>query len=315
MDLGIHKSENSQNLNFLAAIEPYRNDYTFVYTDASKTGTRVGYGIHIPQINFDFSSRLPNQLSICTAEVVAIYEALRVVLKKNINNVIILSDSQGAIAKIKKRDVHPSRDYLSLKTKRLLHIANSTGSNIAIAWIPGHSQIVGNERVDTLARIGSNLNVPLKVGLDRSEVVSLIREEIMEEHDTLWRESLKLKGTFYASIVPVFPRRKWFLNFGFVDLRHITTIIRMRTGHCLNASHLYKIKINADPRCECGMEESLNHIFFECPINFVPGFDMYWNLVRSGLLPPLNISLVLANLSEDRIRILIRFLQYNKIKL
>lgn len=89
----------------------------------------------------------------------------------------------------------------------------------------------------------------------------------------------------------------------------------MRTGHCLNASHLYKIKIKTNPNCECGMEESLNHIFFECPINEVRDCDMYWEMVRTGLQTPLSINNVLSKLSQQRIKLIIAFLQYNKIKL
>lgn len=82
INLGIHKDKNTQNQNFLKAIEPYRDKHILIYSDASKSDSRVGFGIHIPQIKYNFSSRLPNNLSICSAEVVAIYEAVRIVVKK-----------------------------------------------------------------------------------------------------------------------------------------------------------------------------------------------------------------------------------------
>ncbi|KAH1028582.1 hypothetical protein HUJ05_001923 [Dendroctonus ponderosae] len=92
-------------------------------------------------------------MSICMAEITAIYEAIKVILKKGLKNVIIFSDSQAAIGKIKNTDLHPLRDYMSIKTRRLLLIANNNGSNIAIAWIPGHSQIEGGDGYPGLTRL------------------------------------------------------------------------------------------------------------------------------------------------------------------
>lgn len=89
----------------------------------------------------------------------------------------------------------------------------------------------------------------------------------------------------------------------------------MRTGHNMTASHLYKINIKENPYCECGREENLNHVFLECPINFIPGFDFYHELIRSGLQAPLDIHTTLSNLSEVRIKLLMSFLLHNRIKL
>lgn len=94
----------------------------------------------------------------------------------------------------------------------------------------------------------------------------------------------------------------------YVDRRHITTIIRMRTGHCLTKLHLFNIGIESNPYCECGQIEDLNHIFFECPINKDSQFDIYNLLVKANNSNPMSIKTVLRNPTIETIRILIRFL-------
>ncbi|KAH1015669.1 hypothetical protein HUJ04_007017 [Dendroctonus ponderosae] len=145
--------------------------------------------------------------------------------------------------------------------------------------------------VDKLANIGTGLNVPLRIELDRSEIISKIRNQIRDEYCKTWQNSLKTKGIWYSGIVSSFPKTRWFDNLEFVDRNHITTIIRIRTGHCLSASHLFRIKIRADPSCECGSEQTLDHIFLECPINYGPSIDIYKEMILSGLRAPLNIAM------------------------
>lgn len=134
-------------------------------------------------------------------------------------------------------------------------------------------------------------------------------------HNKCWQDSLKQKGFSYSRVESSFPNKKWFTDLEFVNRKYITTMIRMRTGHCLTSAHLYKINIKDNPNCECGLEESLDHIFFECPINFIPNFDIYQEMILSGLQTPLSIFLILSKLSETRIRILMKFLIHNKINL
>jgi len=65
----------------------------------------------------------------------------------------------------------------------------------------------------------------------------------------------------------------------------ITTIIRMRTGHCLTKEHQFRIGVADSPFCECGTIENLNHIFFQCYINSDGVFDLYRDLQNGGVSP------------------------------
>ena len=137
----------------------------------------------------------------------------------------------------------------------------------------------------------------------------------MSEHDAAWKNSLKLKGRWCAQIQDEFPKSLWFKKFPYVDRRHITTIIRMRSGHCLTNKYLHQIGVKNNPNCECGQIEDLNHIFCECPINKIPNFDLYTYMRNKDIPNPISITNILNNMSNEIIKIIIKFLSYNKIKL
>jgi len=105
----------------------------------------LGYAVYCPTNNHSYTSRLPNKLDICSAEIVAINEAANYALKKNTKKAIILTDSKSAIQKLDDNTINPKNDHITLKTKILLIEARDAGFEISFARIPSHSKINGNE--------------------------------------------------------------------------------------------------------------------------------------------------------------------------
>uniref|UniRef100_A0A6P7H6W2 Ribonuclease H1-like n=1 Tax=Diabrotica virgifera virgifera TaxID=50390 RepID=A0A6P7H6W2_DIAVI len=172
---------------FLMTTEQYGKDHTFIYTDASKNKERVGFGICIPSIEYNFSSRLPGALSISKAESIAIHQAVEIATAKHLNKAIIFSDSLNAITNIKTCNISASADIRALKTKKLISSANENGTKILLSWIPGHSNIFGNTQADILAKIGRDLNVPMEVQLNSQDALSVIRGKITKEYQEKWK--------------------------------------------------------------------------------------------------------------------------------
>lgn len=315
VDCQINKHDFSIKEQFLSVSERFKNSHIFIFTDASKKDKRTGFGIYIPYINFKFSSRLPDSLSICKAETIAIHDAVKFAIKKNLRSVIIFSDSKSSIQKISKNLFKASADYWTLRTKRLICLANSNGFDIRIAWIPGHSNILGNTEADLLANIGKDLNIPKSMEMDSIDIFNSIKTDILCNYKENWKSRMKGKKHVYFNIQTIFPDKQWFKNFQYIDRRHITTLIRMRTGHCLTKNHLYKIKVKEDPFCECGSVEDLNHIFLECPINFLFNLDLYQKFIEMNFPTPLSIFTVLSKPSEKLIETIMIFLNINRIKL
>lgn len=170
-----------------------------------------------------------------------------------------------------KNLLNSKTDYWTLRTKRLILEANRNGFDIRLGWIPGHADIPGNMQADTLANIGRILNVAKIMKIDVVEIGTSIRSNLKQQFKQKWTNLGLLKNYNYNKIQISFP---------FLDRRHVSTIMRMRTGHCLTGEHLHRIKIKESPLCECGEIDSLNHIFFECPINELKDLNLYKEFIK-----------------------------------
>lgn len=314
LNLNLKKQDTDVSLQFLIETEKYKNTHNFIFTDASKKNDRVGFGIHIPKLNFKFSSRLPNDMEICNAEIAAIHEAIIITVKKKIYKAIIFCDSLSAIGKIIKTQVSTNTDISTLRTRWLLTEVNKQGWSVVLAWIPGHAGIQGNMIVDTLANIGRDLNVPKKIFIDNKNIFNKIRTHLLEQFNQEWCQITKNKGSSYRSVQESFPHTNWFAKLPCGNRQQLTTVIRMRTGHCSTNLHLHNIKIKDSPNCECGMIQSLNHIFFECPNNNIDN-NIYEELIKIGYTSPLNIECVVRNPKIMTMTLLNNFLSSNNIKL
>ncbi|KAJ8973460.1 hypothetical protein NQ317_013454 [Molorchus minor] len=315
LSLPINKQDTDCKQIFLKYTERYKNTHTFIFTDASKKDNKSGIGVHIPEIEYNFSARLPDNLSICSAEIAAINKACCIILEKDLKNNIIFSDSKSAIDMLTRTGVLAKAEYTCLLTKRLIIEAKESDINIVLAWIPGHSNITGNEVVDQLAKIGKELNVPLDIKLPYSDIQALLNNTIKNEFKNFWLREANTKGKWYTAIQPLHPNKPYYSELPNMSRRHITTIVRLRTGHCLHKKHLYKIGIENNPYCECGQEEDLDHILFECPINKINNFDLYQEISKSGIPLPLKTQTVLRHNKHDNLKLILTFLNHNKITL
>ncbi|XP_018570191.2 uncharacterized protein LOC108910148 [Anoplophora glabripennis] len=311
------RAQINSNKEFLSIFGPKFEQHTWIFTDGSldKNQGNVGLGVFIPSINHKFSARLPQLTQICTAEVIAINKAITICLERNLDKSVIFSDSKSALQKISSTEINKDRDHISLKTKRMLLEAEANGCEIKLAWIPGHSNIHGNLVADTLANIGRNSENQVEVELDKNDVLPTIKQQIQAKWKQEWKLSTNSRGFSYAQIIKEFPSSPWFTLFPYKDRRHLTTIIRMRTGHCLTNKHLHRIGILTHPYCECGQVGDLNHIILECPLNKNPNFDLYQELSKAGTQNPFSITTLIEKLNYQTISILLKFLNLCCVKL
>ena len=125
------------------------------FTDGSKLEGRVGSGVFCPELDLNISFRLPDYCSVFQAELAVVSEVLKW-LMRNITastTINIFTDSQAAIKSLNSLTIRSKtvRDCLTA----LMEMANYF--QIKISWVPSHSDIPGNCKVDELTRADTHL--------------------------------------------------------------------------------------------------------------------------------------------------------------
>uniref|UniRef100_A0A6P7FUW1 ribonuclease H n=1 Tax=Diabrotica virgifera virgifera TaxID=50390 RepID=A0A6P7FUW1_DIAVI len=145
--------------------------YTWIYTDGSVDPilNTLGMGVHIPSLEYNFSAKLFSHTQICNDEIIAINKAVSICIEKNINKAIIFTDSQSAIQKINNKTLKVVNGCSGM-TKRLILEAKNINLDIIIAWIPGHSGVLGNIKADSLANVGRCLNCPVNIKVEKDDL-------------------------------------------------------------------------------------------------------------------------------------------------
>lgn len=297
-------------------VEEYFQGFSCFYTDGSidQASGKGGFGICCPELDISYSSRMLDNMTICTIELIAIFQALELAIEKDVKNILIVSDSLSALQKIASSSFKDI-DCVTASIKKVIYEFRSQ-FRINFLWCPSHRGIKGNEKADQLAKIGRDLNVPYRCRVDRLEFFPFYKREIIKEFLREWKQTLSFKGSFYREIQSEFSFKPWYYKLPYQDRRHISTIIRMRTGHGLYPQHMFKINLKDSPLCDCGEVGSLSHMLFECPLTFVLNFDPYQS-IQSFMEEqgPLSIETILGSPNINVVKVINDFLRLNNLKI
>ena len=142
-------------------LQQLKIDNIAVYTDGSGLGGNDGYGYRISTNKnqtkiADSNCRPPSYSTVFQAEVVAITRACEQMKELNIRNknIYIFSDSLSAINALSQHRVS------SITILECLNRINDMTSNnsVSLYWVPGHSNMPGNDEADRLSREGTIIN-------------------------------------------------------------------------------------------------------------------------------------------------------------
>ena len=135
-----------------------------MYTDglAFRGTSKAGYGVLIDGSSGEFSGPCGEHASNYVAEVVAIETALDYIktffdtFPHRKHSIAIFTDSMSALQGL-ENDPTVKEEFRSiLQTSHQIIV--TYGVEIIMQWIPGHSNIPGNDKADTLAKKGSDKN-------------------------------------------------------------------------------------------------------------------------------------------------------------
>ena len=266
----------------LETIDSYSDQWIHVYTDGSafRGTSKAGYGvlIHYPDgSSGEFSGPCGEHASNYVAEVVAIETALDYIktffdtFPHRKRSIAIFTDSMSALQGLENDPTVKEEFRTILQTSH--QIIETYGVEIIMQWIPGHSNIPGNDKADTLAKKGSGQEQP-PTQTTFETAKQIIRSNYKEEWLNEWAMGTTGRVLFQHMTTPN-------VNDSIDNLcrKDQATIFRLRTQHIPLHSHLNRIGAIAEKTCPlCGHpEETVEHHLFQCP-----------NLedLRRQLLPP-----------------------------
>src|SRR5688572_23543833 len=134
-------------------------------------------------------------------------------------------------------------------------------SKVHLIWIPSHVNILGNEKVDALAKQSFSLPIINSTSyLELQEVFSIIKSNVVNE----WQKKYDSdpKGQHYKYICPVVDTNIKFVDF---NRKKEVQISRLRLGKAnLNERLLLMKKLESGLCNLCKVPESINHLLLTC---------------------------------------------------
>lgn len=222
-----------------------------IYTDGSKLSNTVGIGIYGK--DFDEYYSLPNSASVFSAEAAAIHKAAS---HSTTKPMLIVTDSASCILAI----TSPKTRHPWIQATQTLLETRRTPS-ISFMWVPGHSNILGNESADRLANLGRTGRC-LTMEVPAADVKSWLKTVVRDAWSKDWWTDRtlfirKVKGN-------IFP---WEDR---IDRKEQLVLSRLRTGHT-KASHNMEGGANFRKVCDsCGTPNTVEHMLCVCPVLELP---------------------------------------------
>jgi ribonuclease HI len=260
------------NRNFKTVIGNRDNWHTFMddindpliwFTDGSKREDRVACGVYCQQTNLRKSLRLSDYGTVMQAETIGLMTAVELMIANDTEdrNIVILTDSQALIKALDKNTV-TSKTTIECIEKLKLLASNNIG--ITIGWVPGHSDIEGNEIADELAEDGLDHElIDKELHRPESSKAAAIKEYEEISRRRIWTDK---EGLEHSKLMINCHRKERFSRLLELNRRNLRVIIGIISGHCCLKKFLYRIGKVGDNMCRfCeGYEEDMKHVLTEC---------------------------------------------------
>jgi ribonuclease HI len=251
----------------------YQPEQVDIYVDASVRNGKAGIGIYATPSQVHISRTVANSDQVDThfTELLAISEAanwpwspLCMASDRNGNpvpasSIRIFSDSQSALQSVQSWRASACQEIVAEIIRKLQR------TNITLHWIPGHSEIKGNERAHKLAKTatGKNSNQPPQ----RNRVPWYLMRLALKKADIraeMGQPRRKKTGKFTRKIDAALHLGKSAELYQQLNSTEAAILAQLRTGKSFLKEYLYKIKASETAMCDCGDTESIAHFLFSC---------------------------------------------------
>ena len=232
------------------------HNFYFIYTDGSKDGERTANAIYCTHDQHVTKTRLNNNTSIYIAELHAVYQALCLIQQQGMHRAVICTDSQSVVQSLQTENSSSSL---------LAHILNihqelSNGdTQIVFLWVPGHSDIYGNERADRFAKEALSIPNITHLPVEYPSLKTSIRQAMTKHWQEQWTDLSQ--ATQLRRIKPLV--ELWSSSTR-NSRREEKVLARIRIGHTAY-THSYIYAKDPRPMCRsCNHPQSVEHFVIHC---------------------------------------------------
>ncbi|MGH7965947.1 MAG: ribonuclease H family protein [Candidatus Binatia bacterium] len=244
---------------FLKWLQSHQEDLLVVYSDGSQLSSGAsGYGYAVHQHNatvHEGSGRL-GPAEVFDAEAVGALEGLRAAVnlpEAEHHSIVVCLDNLAASSCLLGTASDSSQQaFLSFQD------ISATHGNVSVRWVPGHTNIPGNDQADALAKAGCELPKPADAKPTLAHIRRMAKKRSKEAFQSWWQQNA--------------PERYKELNLGATaDCPKELLMPRPILHHLLAArSHHgdfadYHERFNHDTAritCSCGRRKTPSHIFY-----------------------------------------------------
>ena len=229
--------------------------FHFIYTDGSKHNQTVGIGIFclgLPGVQL----RLRDGTSVYSAELQAIFFALKLIQQHHLQHACICSDSKSAVQSLMHLS---SLQHTHLNILHLHQELVEAGVEICFLWIPGHCNIRGNEAADHSAKGALVLPNISETPFDQNNIKGFIQHHCRRFWQDRWND--EGMGTQLHQIKPQLGN--W-TSSNRRSRRDEKVLARLRIGHTY-LTHSFIFARQHRPVCvHCQTGLSVEHILLHC---------------------------------------------------
>ena len=200
-------------------------------------------------------------------------------------SIVICVDSQAAIKAL------AAFHTTSILVKECKELLNQVGGRIQITimWVPGHSNVPGNDMADLLARQGSSQHISwaVKIPTPPAFFKELVRRKLWEKSSDRWTKSKNVGTNIWDS----FSCKQSTLLLGKSRI-YIRKVIYFSTGHWTFGRHARRLGILDDLCCPgCGLaaeDTDIEHVWCVCPA-FAESVYSISDIIRLEVFLPLSL--------------------------
>ncbi|XP_062561782.1 uncharacterized protein LOC134225599 [Armigeres subalbatus] len=155
--------------------------------------------------------------------------------------------------------------YFLTNIREQMRVLVERSFKITFVWVPSHCSIYGNEKADSLAKVGAQEGEVYDRQFSSNEFFPLVRQRTLQSWQRNWTHNEL--GRWLFSIVPKVSGRAWFrgedLSRGFIRV-----MSRLMSNHYSLNAHLYRINLVDSNLCRCGAGyDDIDHVVWFCSEN------------------------------------------------